>query len=91
MKGALRNYSDIILPLSKEKVVHYLAEVESRSYLLSESEKEILCRYQVKMGMGSENQASYLSKFPSGFAEEYKKYNEKHLYYYADSTATSEY
>ncbi len=88
MKGALRNYSDIILPLSKEKVIQYLAEVESRSYLLSESEKEILCRYQVKMGMGSEKPASYFSKISSSFAEGYKKYNEKHLYYYADSTAS---
>ena len=88
MKGALRNYSDIILPLSKEKIVYYLTEVETRSYLLSESEREMLCRYQVKMGMISEKTASYFSKFPSGFAEDYKKYSEKHLYYYADSTAS---
>ncbi len=85
LKGALQNYSDIILPLSREKVIKYLNEVHSRSYLLSESEQEILCRYKVKMGMGNKKADSYFSNFPSHFTDRYKKYNEKHLYFYADS------
>jgi hypothetical protein len=87
IKGALRNYDDIILPLSKSRIVNYLKEVEENSYLLTEPEKEFLCRMEVKIEAKNETPVSYFNDFPSGFINNYQKYNQKHLYYYGDSTA----
>lgn len=86
IKGVLKNYDDVILPLSKTQVIEYLQELELKSYLLTDPEKELLCRMEVKMGVKSESPESYFSNFPSGFITNYKKYNEKHLYSYRDST-----
>ncbi len=87
IEGAISNYDDIILPLSKSQVVDYLKEAEANSYLLSGPEKELLCRMEVKMGVKNETPVSYFYKFPSGFISNYQKYDQKHLYYYEDSTA----
>ena len=88
VKGALKNYDDVILPLSKGTVAGYLKEIDSRRYLLTASEKELLCRMETKMGVRTKETASYFSYFPAGFIDQYKKYNEKHLYIYKDSSVT---
>lgn len=87
IEGAIRNYDDVILPLSKSQVVNYLKEARANFYLLSGSEKELLCRMEVKMGVTNETPVSYFDNFPSGFINNYKKYDQKHLYHYEDSTA----
>ena len=87
LKGALSKYSDIVLPLSKGTVINYLSEIEKSSYLLSASEKEFLCRMEVKMGMKNENPMSFVNHFPSGLIDGFRKYSEKHLYSFTDSTA----
>ncbi len=86
VKGVLENYDDVILPLSKEKVVGYLKEIDSHQNLLTVSEKEMLCRMETKMGVKGEGTTSYFSDFPVRFIEQFKKYNEKHLYAYRDSS-----
>ncbi len=86
IKGALSNYDDIILPLSKSRIVGDLKEIEGKSFLLSDAEKEFLCRMEVKMGVLGDNAVSYLDEFPSRFFGNYKRYNQKHLYIYRDST-----
>lgn len=88
IKGALPNYDDVILPLSRSQVINYLKEIKTYSYMLSESEKEFLCRMEVKTGAESDDQVSYFEKFPSGFTTYYKKYNQKHFYLYRDSKAS---
>ncbi len=87
LKGTLSNYDDIILPMSKSRVVGYLKEIENRSFLLSSAEKEFLCRMEVKMGVLGDSAVSYLDNFPSEFLSNYRRYNQKHLYAYRDSTA----
>jgi len=87
IRGALANYDDVILPMSRSQIVAYLKEIETNSNLLSETEKELLCRMEVKMGAKSGGPVSYFNNFPSGFFSNYKEYNQKHLYFYQDSNA----
>jgi hypothetical protein len=84
VKGALKTYDDVVLPLSKEKVSAYLKEIETNRYLLTDVENEFLCRMETKLGIKA-SAGSYLDQFPSGFIKNYRKYNEKHLYFYRDS------
>ena len=88
LKGALINYDDVILPLSKERVAGYLKEIDSRQELLTASEKELLCRMETKLGIKKEAAGSYFRNFPTGFIDNYRQYNEKHLYTYRDSIVT---
>ncbi len=87
VKGAIKEYNDVILPLSKSAVCNYLSKVEKHSNLLSSSEREFLCRMEVKMGMKNKETVSFLSDSPSGFLNNIKSYREKHFYSYDDSTA----
>ncbi len=88
LKGALENYDDVVLPLSKERVAAYLKEIDSRQELLTASEKELLCRMETKLGIKKEAAVSYFKNFPSGFIHNYRHYNEKHLYTYRDSVVS---
>lgn len=85
LKGALKSYDDVVLPLSKLRVTEYLKEVDTNRNLLTVSEKEFLCRMETKLGIKREVDESYLNNFPTGFINNYSKYNEKHLYAYRDS------
>jgi hypothetical protein len=87
VKGILNDYDDIILPLSKQEVVTLLKKIESNSELLTSSEREFLCRMEVKMGVNAISSGSYFMKFPIGFIDDYRKYSEKHLYTFRDSIA----
>ncbi len=87
VKGVLENYDDVILPLSKQEVVKLLKRIESNSEMLTSSEREYLCKMEVKMGMKENLTSSYFNNFPVGFIDNYQKYSEKHLYAFRDSTA----
>ena len=88
IKGSLADYDDEILPLSKSQIIAYLEEIKSHSYLLTEQEKEFLCKMEVKLGAVNETRVSYLEHFPAEFVRNFGKYNQKHLFFYNDSTAS---
>jgi hypothetical protein len=87
VKGNLEKYDDIVLPLSKQRVINLLKEIDSHYNRLSSAEIEFLCRMEVRLGMKENNPDSYLKEFPGKFIENFQKYNEKHLYAYRDSVA----
>ena len=88
LKGSLTDYDDEILPLSKSQVTAYLEEIKNNDSLLTEQEKEFLYRMEVKMGTAGETPFSYLEHFPTELISNFTKYNQKHLFFYNDSTAS---
>ena len=95
VKGVLKNYSDIILPLSRKKVLEALEQIVSKKDRISETDKEYLERLKEKFDYYEEKDVSLIKpdsstsssifdNFPSGFSKNLFADSEKHLYRYND-------
>lgn len=87
VSGHLKNYDDIILPLSREKVLKFLTELDTCG-TLSGTDKRLLTRYYEKIRIPSAagSTVNIFDGFPSEFPENLITDRQKHLYFYKDST-----
>ncbi|MCL5031103.1 MAG: hypothetical protein M1480_19020 [Bacteroidetes bacterium] len=89
VKGILKNYNDVILPLSKQQVIDDLKQIDDKSDKLNQIDKEFLERMEEKLGMNSKLDKSALNvfdNFPQKLWPNITADSEKHLYNYKDST-----
>jgi len=87
IQGILKNYDDVVLPLSQKQVIKDLAEIDSNKTLLNSVDKEFLKRMEEKLGMNSKKPAiNIFNNFPSQFYNNLLVDKEKHLYFYKDSS-----
>lgn len=87
VEGIIKNYDDVVLPLSKQQVINYLTQADSSINKLSRTDREYLIRMEDKLGMisVSEKEKNLFNNFPEGFGDKLISDNEKHLYSYRDS------
>jgi len=89
VKGILKDYDDIILPLTRQQVINSLIKIDSSKNILSEAERDFLLRQEVKLGLKSDENTGGINifdNFPSGLGENLTEDSEKHLYAYKDSS-----
>lgn len=89
VKGILKNYNDVILPLSKQQVINDLKQIDDKSDKLNQTDKEFLERMEEKFGINSKPGKSALNvfdNFPQKLWPNIISDSEKHLYNYKDST-----
>ncbi|MEJ2616917.1 MAG: hypothetical protein P8Z35_18325, partial [Ignavibacteriaceae bacterium] len=90
VQGILQNYSDIILPLSRKKVLEALEQIDAEKNKISETDREYLERLKEKLNYYEEKQASLIKSdssisssifdnFPSDFSNNLFADSEKHL------------
>jgi hypothetical protein len=95
VQGILQNYSDIILPLSRKKVLEALEQIDAEKNKISETDREYLERLKEKLNYYEEKQASLIKSdssisssifdnFPSDFSNNLFADSEKHLFSYND-------
>ncbi len=95
VQGILHNYSDIILPLSRKKVLEALEQIDAKKVLISETDREYLERLKEKLNYYEERQVSLIQSdssvsssifdnFSSDFSKNLFADSEKHLYSYND-------
>lgn len=88
VKGVLKNYSNVLLPKSRNEILSYLLEIKSNQDNLSTVEKNFLSNMIEKIKYKHENDLNILHNFPNHFFNNVTKYYQKHLYYYDDSLLT---
>ena len=87
LSGVLKNYDDVILPLSQKQVIKDLAEIDSSRNVLNSTDKAFLKRMEEKLGMNIKSSAvNIFDNFPSLLTHNILVDNEKHLYSYRDSS-----
>jgi hypothetical protein len=84
LKGALPEYNDVILPLSKKAVISYLEKTDSSRGKLSLTEQEFLDRMKEKFYI--KNPVNIADNFPGELYNNLAIDGQKHLYTYSDST-----
>ena len=95
VQGILKGYSDIILPLSRKKILEALEQIDHNKYKISETDKEYLERLKEKLDFYEEESfqkkltdssasSSIFDNFPSDFRKNLFGDSEKHLYRYND-------
>ncbi len=93
VEGILKDYSDIVLPLSRRKVLDALREIDKNKEKISPTDKEYLERLKLKLGfydVKESNQSdtssteSIFDNFPDNFSRNLFGDSEKHLYKYND-------
>ena len=95
VQGILKDYSDIILPLSKKKVLEALVQIDAKKDEISKTDREYLERLKEKLNYYEEKQASLIKSdssvsssifdnFPSDFSKNLFADSEKHLYRHND-------
>ena len=93
VQGILKDYSDIILPLSRKKVLEDLEEIDANKTKISETDREYLERLKEKLNYYEEKKVSLIKSdssisssifdnFPSDFSKNLFTDSEKHLYSY---------
>ncbi len=89
VSGFLKNYDDIILPLSREKVIHYLIELDSCKNM-TVTDNTLLKRFEEKIKLPDNNKdaVNIFDNFPSEFPGNLIIDRQKHLYYYSDSSVS---
>ena len=96
VQGILNDYSDIILPLSRKKVLEALQEVDKNKDKISLTDREYLERLEKKLDLFEEKSISLINpdtsrsgsifdNFPSDFSKNLFADSEKHLYSFNDS------
>jgi hypothetical protein len=87
VKGILKDYDDVILPLSKQQVITCLLKIDSIKIKLSQTEKEFLIRLEEKFGLNSRerNPVNVFDNFPSELSKNLSSDSEKHIYSLKDS------
>jgi hypothetical protein len=87
VKGIISNYDDMVLPLSKRKIINFLNEAEKRKLLLSDNEKEQLEKFRIKLDIEKSNDAVNLADiFPGEVGSFFKGNRARYLYSYKDSS-----
>ena len=89
VKGILKNYDDVILPISKQQVIDDLKQIESNIEKLDETEKQFLIRMEEKIGINFEGEKSKLNifdNFPQKLEQNLSSDSQKHLYSYCDTS-----
>ncbi len=89
VQGILKNYDDVILPLSKQHVMNDLLQIDSSKARLSKTQLEFLHRMKEKFGLNkipNQNTINLFDDFPGKLANNFSSDSEKHLYNYFDST-----
>jgi len=95
VQGILQNYSDIILPLSRKKVLEALEQINAKKDKISETDREYLERLKEKLNFYEEKEVSLINpdslvtssifdNFPSDFSKNLFADSEKHLFSYND-------
>ena len=92
VQGILKDYNDIVLPLSMEKILEDLKEIDTERERLSLTDKEYLERLKQKLGFydilssqyDSSRSESIFDNFPKDFSQNLFRDSEKHLYRYND-------
>ncbi len=88
VRGILKDYDDVVLPLSREKVSNALLKIDSLKDKLTGPEQEYLRIEKEKFGLNTENSnnpVQIFDGFPSRFIGSLFSNKEKHLYSYRDS------
>ena len=88
VKGILKNYSDVVLPLSRKQVINDLKQIENNFGKLDETDKEFLIRMEEKICVSFKNRKNYVNifeNFPQSFEQNIISNSQKHLYSYGDS------
>ena len=87
VKGALEEYDDVILPLSRKQVGSALSRISKNKQCLSNVEQKKLDRLISQLGFLDSNQVvNFFDSFPTDFMQNLTYQNEKHLYSYRDSS-----
>ena len=87
--GILKNYDDIILPISQKKVIGYLNHIDSLKYKLSSTDRQFLRRMEQKFGLvKNEKTIDLFKNFPGSLPNIFIKDTEKHIYNYKDSSVS---
>jgi hypothetical protein len=86
VKGALANFDDMIIPLSKEKVISALDDIEDNISMLTGADKEFLYRMKEKFKLNGSGTINILDNFPSQTGRNLITDSQKHLYFYIDSS-----
>ncbi len=89
VKGILKNYNDVVLPLSKQQVINDLKQIESNVGKLDETEKQFLIRMEEKIGFnfeGEKSSVNIFNNFPQNFGGNLISDSQKHLYSYIDTS-----
>lgn len=85
LSGILDDYDDIVLPLSRNKVLNFLDKIQSKETEISSIDREQLHRFQVKLGkFESQTSVQFFDDFPEKFIENAASEKEKHLYKFKD-------
>ncbi len=87
IEGILKNYDDVVLPLSRAKVIAALKAVDNKKSALSPAEISFLNRMKEKFGLNRSEMNQPLDVFdgfPSKFWSNLSADKEKHLYHYFD-------
>ena len=87
VEGIIKNYDDVVLPISKRKVISFLTQADSSKNKLSQTDRDFLNRMEDKMGMihSSTETKNLFDDFLSAFGSKIVSDSEKHLYFYQDS------
>ncbi len=90
VQGILKNYSSVVLPLSRAEVVKDLIQIDNSKNLISNVEQQYLEKLKVKFSLNQNNSYnkpfSLLNDFPNNLVVNLFKDVEKHFYFYRDST-----
>jgi hypothetical protein len=87
VKGALEEYDDVILPLSRKQVSSALFRISKNRQNLSNIEQKKLDRLISQLGFLDSNRVvHFFDSFPTDFIQNLTYQNEKHLYSYRDSS-----
>jgi hypothetical protein len=84
LKGALPEYNDVILPLSKQQVISHLQNIDENKKMLNSAEQELLDRLKEKLYIKKEP-AVFSENFPQDFFTKLFSDSQKHFYFYSDS------
>jgi len=89
VKGALEDYDDVILPLSRKQIKTALLNIAENKQKLSTTERSKMDRIIAQLGFIDSNKVvNIFDSFPADFMQNLIYNNEKHLYSYRDSIVT---
>ena len=87
VEGILKNYDDVILPLSRRQVIDDLLSIDSLEKNLSSIDRDFLMRMEEKFGLNEKaaGPLNLFDNFPGMLCENLISDSEKHIYSYKDS------
>ncbi len=88
VQGIINDYNDVVIPLSRKKIIALLSEVENNKSKLSEVDYEFLQRMKEKIYTSDKlknSSVDLFDKFPLDFLHNLTVDKQKHLYSFNDS------